>query len=128
MSDAVHRPLGYLEQAVMDVLWRQAPASVHDVTGALADRDLAYTTVMTTLDRLFRKGLLGRSKRGHAYHYHPALSREEFERRLVTSMLGGLPAASRDALLAGFLDFAGDDADTLDALERLIAERKRRPE
>ena len=128
MSDPLNRPLGNLEQAVMDVLWRKAPGSVHDVIKALADRDPAYTTVMTTLDRLHKKGLLDRAKRGHAFHYQPAMTREDFERRLVSAMLGGLPAASRDALLVGFLDFAGDDEDTLVTLERLIAERKRRPE
>lgn len=112
----------------MDVLWRQAPASVHELHAALAGRDLAYTTVMTTMDRLHKKGLLSRSKRSQAYLYEPVLSREDFERRLVSSMLGGLPGASRDALLAGFLDFAGEDAETLDQLERLIAERKREAE
>ncbi len=125
MTDPANRPLGSLEQAIMDVIWRDAPSSVHEVLAALEGRDLAYTTVMTTMDRLHKKGLLSRTKRSHAYVYEPVFSREEFERRLVSAMLGGLPSASRDALLAGFLDFAGEDADTLDQLERLIAERKR---
>ena len=124
MPDIVNRPLGSLEQAVMDVLWRRSPASVHDVAKELVDRALAYTTLMTTLDRLHRKGLVSRAKRGHAYHYRPAISRADFERQLVSAMLGGIPAASRETLLAGFLDFACDDVGALDALERLIAERR----
>lgn len=125
MTDPLTRPLGSLEQATMEVLWKQAPASVHEVHEALVDRELAYTTVMTILDRLHKKGLVVRSKRSQAYLYEPVMGREAFERRLVSSVLGGMPNASRDALLAGFLDFAGEDLATLDQLERLIAERKR---
>lgn len=118
------RPLGELEQAVMEVAWRSAPISVHDVSQALAERALAYTTLMTTMDRLYKKGLLTREKRSHAFLYHPAMDREAYERRLVAAVLGGLPTASREALLSGFLDYAATDESTLDALERLIAQRK----
>jgi predicted transcriptional regulator len=125
MSDARIRPLGELEQAIMEQLWRRSPATVKDVVAELADRGPAYTTVMTTMDRLHKKGLLAREKAGHAFVYRPELDRATFERRLVASLLGDLPAASKEALLSGFLDAAGDDAETLEALERLIAERKR---
>lgn len=109
----------------MDVVWQHSPASVRDVGLALADRDLAYTTVMTTLDRLYKKGLLQREKRSHAFLYRPAMARETYERRMVATVLEKLPASSREALLSGFLDYAVTDEGTLDALERLIAERKR---
>lgn len=109
----------------MDVAWAEGPLSVREMQDALADRALAYTTVMTTLDRLYKKGLLLREKRGHAFHYRPALEKAAYERRLVTAVLSGLSTSSSEALLSGFLDFAAADGDTLDALERLIAERKR---
>lgn len=119
------RPLGDLELAVMEAMWRKAPASVRDVVAALAGRDLAYTTVMTTLDRLFKKGLLFREKEGQAFLYRPVMDRVTYERRLVSTVLEGLPAESREAILSGFLDFAAADDATLDTLERLISERKR---
>lgn len=120
------RPLGDLELAVMEVVWaRSAPTTVKDVAIALGGRDLAYTTVMTTLDRLFKKGLLEREKRSHAYVYRPAVSRSGYERHLVSDLLEGLNGASREALLAGFLDFASADPAGLDALERLLAERRK---
>lgn len=125
MTDFSNRPLGDLELAVMEALWRQAPASVKDVSQALAARQLAYTTVMTTLDRLHKKGLLDREKQGHAFLYRPRMDRAGYERRLVAGVLGDLPMASRHALLSGFLDYAAADDEALDALERLIAERKR---
>jgi hypothetical protein len=58
--------LGHLEGRVMDILWTQGESSVQAVIDRL-ERPLAYTTVMTTLDRLFKKGLLNRRKRARAY-------------------------------------------------------------
>lgn len=125
MIDISRRPLGDLERAVMDVLWSRAPLSVHDVCEALTERSLAYNTVMTTLDRLYKKGLLAREKAGHAFHYRPRLDRPAYERLLVAAVLEDLPTASREAVVSGFLDFVAADDGALDALERLIAERKR---
>ena len=71
--------LGELEAAVMDVLWGDAgPCRVRDVRARLAPaRPLAYTTVMTVLDNLHRKGWVQRELDGRAYLYTPAASREE---------------------------------------------------
>ena len=65
---------GELEQRVMVLLWQAGePLSVVDVQGLLArDRDLAYTTVMTVLDRLAKKGLAKREMKRRAWHYEPA--------------------------------------------------------
>lgn len=126
MTEPRIRPLGDLERAIMDALWRRAPRTVKDVAQALVDRELAYTTVMTTLDRLHKKGVVVREKNGHAFDYWPALDQATFERRLIASLLGELQSASPETLLSGFLDAAGDDVAVLDALETLIAERKRR--
>lgn len=120
------RPLGALELAVMEALWQDAPASVREVGEALAERGLAYNTLLTTLDRLYKKGILAREKQGHAFYYRPILDRETYERQLVARVLESLPTASRQAMLTGFLDFAATDETTLDTLERLIAERKRK--
>lgn len=116
--------LGELEQAVMEVLWQHSPLCVREVGEQLVDRGLAYTTIMTTLDRLYKKGLLERHKQGHAFFYSPKLDRKTYEQRLVTHVLRNLSTASREALLSGFLDFAEADEQTLAQLERLIAERK----
>ncbi|MBC7544957.1 MAG: BlaI/MecI/CopY family transcriptional regulator [Candidatus Sericytochromatia bacterium] len=108
----------------MEVLWRETSATVRDVCQSIAERNLAYTTIMTTLDRLHKKGLLAREKQGHAFVYRAIVDRQTHERRLVASVLAGIPSASREALLSGFLDYAGDDDHTLHDLERLIAARK----
>lgn len=109
----------------MGILWEDHPASVRDVARRLGGK-LAYTTVMTTLDRLHKKGLLARDKDGNAFLYRPALSRDEFHRRLVEATVHELLEKSADPVLAGFVDAAAAvDADNLERLERLIAERRR---
>src|ERR1035438_3674818 len=59
--------VGHLEIAVMEILWKQGESNVHQVAQSL-ERPLAYTTVMTTLDRLYKKGLLERRKSEHPHH------------------------------------------------------------
>ena len=82
------RLLPELELEVMKVLWRRDAATVADVQEELkAERPLAYTTVMTVLDRLARKGAADRDKQGRGYLYRPAVSEQEvcelaFERLL----------------------------------------------
>src|SRR5258706_1553492 len=71
--------LGPLETQVMEILWSCGESNVHDVVAQLAAQKRAYTTVMTTLDRLFKKGLLDRRKADRAFVYTPRLSRQEWE-------------------------------------------------
>lgn len=113
----------------MEVLWRSGALPVRDVCGHLKGKPtLAYTTVMTTLDRLFKKGLLVRHKDGAAFVYKPALTRDDYRRRIVESTVTGLMRRSTDAdpLLAAFVDAAADvDEENLHRLEELIAARRK---
>ena len=76
MQDA----LGHLELTVMEILWAHGESNVHDVVERMG-RPLAYTTVMTTLDRLFKKQLLVRRKWERAFLYAPRWTRPEWERK-----------------------------------------------
>lgn len=113
----------------MEVLWGAGASAVRDVCAKLKGKPpLAYTTVMTTLDRLFKKGLLKRQKEGTAFVYEPALSRDDYRRRIVESTVSGLMARSTDAnpVLAAFVDAAAEvDETNLRRLEELIAERRK---
>src|SRR3954447_23805847 len=84
--------MGSLEFEVMDVLWARGECSVRDVIPHLSHR-LAYTTVMTALDRLFGKGFAERRTEGPAFLYSPRFSREEWTCRMV----GNLVAVSRES-------------------------------
>jgi predicted transcriptional regulator len=120
--------LGSLESRVMELLWAHGQSSVRDVFQTI-DRPLAYTTVMTTLERLFKKGLLHRCKSGRAFLYSPALSREEWERwraeGLIAAFLDGRKG-SRELLVSSLLDAIGQqDAALLDELEKKIRRRRK---
>jgi predicted transcriptional regulator len=118
--------LGDLEERVMEVVWREGPATVREVAQRLG-RKRAYTTVMTTLDRLHRKGILEREKKGNAFHYRAAMTRDEFHRAVVETAVSTLLAKSSDPVLAGFVDAAASvDEKNLARLEQLIARRRRR--
>jgi predicted transcriptional regulator len=120
--------LGPLEIHVMEVLWDAGESSVRDVVEKLESK-LAYTTVMTTLDRLFKKGLLSRQKSERAFLYSPRFSSEEWERRRAGDLIAGFlagPEPSRDLLLSSLVDAVGQhDAMLLDELEEKIRRKRR---
>jgi predicted transcriptional regulator len=111
--------LGDLERAVMEILWDLPAAdprptlTAREVAAALADhRSLAYTTVLTVLDRLERKGLVRRLRDGRAHHYAPMASRAAYVAELMLEALGS--ASDRDAVLMHFADqVSGEEAEVL---------------
>ncbi|HXC86425.1 MAG TPA: BlaI/MecI/CopY family transcriptional regulator [Candidatus Cybelea sp.] len=120
--------LGNLEFQLMEILWTRGESSVRDVVPMLS-RPLAYTTVMTTLDRLFKKGLLDRHKSDRAFVYSPLFSRQEWERRRAGNLVAGFlsgPHPSRELLLSCLLEAVGEhDATLLDDLEKKIRSRRK---
>lgn len=104
---------GELEQAVMEILWSHtAPLSVRDVHELLSlDRSLAYTTVLTVLDRLAKKGNVLRSLEGRAWLYRPARSRVDEIASRVAALLEPLADAERRSLLAHLVDSPSRIAD-----------------
>src|SRR5215204_4674127 len=115
------RVLGELEERLMELLWKEHPLSVREVRTRLGRARLAYTTVMTTLDRLYKKGLLARTKNGLAFVYQPAIDRAEYQRRVVQAALTPLLEQGAAPVLAAFVEVAADlDENHLAQLERLI--------
>jgi predicted transcriptional regulator len=120
--------LGRLEFDLMQILWARGESNVRDVAQQLS-RPLAYTTVMTTLDRLYKKGLLDRRMPDRAFLYSARFSQQEWERtqaeNVLTNFLTG-PQASRELLLSSFLDAVGEhDTALLDELEKKIRRKRR---
>jgi predicted transcriptional regulator len=120
--------LGPLELKVLEVLWeRKRAATVRHVQPSFPQ--LAYTTLMTTLDRLYRKGVLRRLRLGRAFGYVPRCSRDELFGRMVSGQVIGLLAEGGDStvLLSTLVTAVGHaDAQLLDELEALVrAERAR---
>ncbi|WP_045876604.1 BlaI/MecI/CopY family transcriptional regulator [Pseudofrankia sp. DC12] len=82
---------GDLEAEVMDRMWaRVEPATVRDILeGLKQERAIAYTTVMTVMDRLFQKGWLSRERVGRSYTYATTLTRSEYTARQLNEVLSG---------------------------------------
>ena len=123
-ADPVARYLGTLQAEVMDVFWRRGGATVREVVTELNERhNLAYTTVLTLVSRLWKRGLLSREPEGRGFRYRAARSREEFLRELSDELI--------DRMLADFGEIAvtrlGERLEGLDPsrLARLEQERKR---
>jgi predicted transcriptional regulator len=122
--------LGGLEAAVMAVLWQRPDVTVHDVMEAIAwDKPLAYTTVMTVLNRLVEKGFARRELKGRAARYWPAIERAAARRsalqRVVDRFYGGLRGEAVAELLAGSGELSDDE---LSVLEELVRRSRRQPE
>jgi predicted transcriptional regulator len=121
------RQLGPLEQRMLDGLWARRSATVRELVEEDC-RELAYTTVMTTLDRLFKKGLLTRSEEGRAFRYAPRFSREEMHREAAgfafRQLLDASPASSLP--LSFLVEILGErDAQLLDDLRKLVETKRR---
>lgn len=120
--------LGRLELSVMEVMWSRGESSVRVVVACLA-RPLAYTTVMTTLDRLYKKGFLDRHKSERAFRYSPRCSRDDWERSRADSLLAGFlcrTEPSRDLLISCLVEAVGQyDKALLDDLEKKIRAKRR---
>ena len=125
-DDPLGRFFGTLELRVLEALWHGgAPATVRD----LAPRfdGVAYTTLMKTMDRLHRKGVLLREKAGRRFSYQPRCSRETLLQDLAGDALAAI-LGSRGAELRPMVSFFVDavqreDRDVLDALAALVRER-----
>ncbi len=118
-SPTLHPRLGEREREVLEVLWDNGSATVQEVAVKL-DASLAYTTVMTTLDRLYKKQLLLRERRDRAFVYTAAVSRNDLERGRANAIVEGFfsrSATSHDALLSCLVDAVCSYDSTL--LERL---------
>ena len=122
-----HQSLGPLEILVMEALWLHGESNVRDVLDRL-ERPLAYTTVMTTLDRLFKKGLLERRKAHRAFLYAPRLSRPQWDQKRAGDLVAGFLASepSRELLISCLVEAVGQhDEALLDELEKKIRLRRK---
>jgi predicted transcriptional regulator len=103
------REFGELESAIMDVMWAaDRPYAVREVRERMSyARPVAYTTVMTVMDILHRKGVLLRDKHGRAWRYWPAEAREEHDARLMAEVLRS--GGNRVVTMRRFIERVSDD-------------------
>jgi predicted transcriptional regulator len=116
------RGFGDLEAVIMDRVWgRGQPVTVRDLFDELsAERAIAYTTVMSTMDNLHRKGWLGRVREGKAYRYTATASREEYSARLMREALAD--GGDAEVVLSHFIAQIGSGES--DALRSVLRKRR----
>jgi predicted transcriptional regulator len=121
--------LGPLEAEIMDVVWDDQEVTVRDVHKRLSrGRPIAYTTVMTTLGRLTDKGLLRRIEDQPAHRYTAIVSREQYARSTVKSVVDWLLGHFPDPAVAYFIDrVEKEDEDVIARLREVIDERRQEP-
>lgn len=120
--------LGPLEAEVMEIIWERGEVTVRDVYKELRQaRPIAYTTVMTTMGRLSDKGLLRRKEDHPAHKYSPQVSREQYAKSTVKSVVDWLVNQFRDPAVAYFLDrVEQEDERVIENLKQAISERESR--
>ncbi|GIK83687.1 MAG: penicillinase repressor [Patescibacteria group bacterium] len=97
--------LGPLEHQIMDIVWKQKKATVYSVVEELCqEKKLAYTTVMTVMSRLTKKGVLSREKKGKTFYYHPRLGKEKFIHSLVQNTIAKMIDTFGEEALVAFID------------------------
>jgi len=119
------RGFGDLESVIMQMVWDHGrPVTVRELFDQLSqDRVIAYTTVMSTMDNLHRKGWLTRVKEGKAYRYTATASREEYSARLMREALAG--GGDTEAVLSHFVaEIGGEESEVLRSVVRRLAHRR----
>lgn len=126
LEETLHT-LGSLEKKLLEQIWEQGEVSVQDLRQQVPD--LAYTTLMTTADRLYKKGVLHRRKDGRAFRYSPAVTRAEFSESVTRHLVGLMLRDAGTApvgIFACFVDAVTErDAQLLQQLEQMVAEKRR---
>jgi predicted transcriptional regulator len=122
------RRFGELEAVVMDRIWnRDGTTTVREIFDELADeREIAYTTVMSTMDNLHTKGWLARERDGKAYQYWPTLTREQHSAQLMRDALD--TGGRSDLVLTHFLEQISpeESARLREALQKLARRARRK--
>lgn len=124
----VAESLGALEKAVLEALSKSSEAlSVREVHARLKrPAELAYTTVLTVLDRLHDKGIVRREKRNRAFYYEPVVTADEWRGHTAAKLIAGRNAPPNRAVLVAFLDVAERASpEVLSELSALLEERRR---
>lgn len=125
MKDGLVKVLGPLETEIMQLLWQEERSTVKKIHRRLSQqREIAYTTVMTTMSRLSEKGVLNRQREGLAYIYTPAITEEDFVSMVVRQVLDGLLDDYSDTAVDYMVDYlARNNPAELRRLQKVINAR-----
>jgi BlaI family transcriptional regulator, penicillinase repressor len=114
-----------LELQILKAFWERSPLTVREVRQTLAEagRELAHTSVITTLNVMTRKGYLRRRLQGNACLFAPRLGREEASRRMLSDMVDRVFDGSAKAVVLNLIDSANFEPQELNDLRKLINQK-----
>lgn len=116
-----------LELKILSVLWEHGPQTVRAVLDLLPDgRTRAYTTVLSTMQVMEKKGLLSHSRAGVSHVFHPEVERGDVMRPMMGELMNNVFSGSPSAVLQCLLDEASVDESELTAIRRLIRDHAQR--
>ncbi|MBC8236355.1 BlaI/MecI/CopY family transcriptional regulator [bacterium] len=125
MSRRKQQTLTDLEADVMQVVWQKGQVTVRDVYKTLqSKRDLAYTTIMTVLSTLAKKGVVEYFQEGRAYVYRPKISKKEAAQRSIAKVLQKFFDGSPRALVAHLIDADAISQDEFESLRQLLDKKE----
>ena len=117
----VPQVLGELESKVMEAVWSTPNCTAKEVRDRLSEnRKIAPTTVLTILYRLYKKGLLTRSRKGKAFFYSPVLSQQQFSEMVTKDVLEALLKEDSRPILSTFVELVSTDQELFEELEELV--------
>ncbi len=112
-----------LELQVLAVLWERGPSTAREVLAAMPDgKERAYTTILTVMQVMEKKGLLSHTRQGIAHVYRPAVSRRQVLRPLLRGLVQRVFGGSPSAVVQHLLDETAVSPEELDRIRRLIEE------
>jgi BlaI family transcriptional regulator, penicillinase repressor len=111
-----------LELQILKVLWELEPQPVRDIRDALAaqGRDIAHTSVITTLNKMFDKGYVKRSRDGNAFLFSARVTKEEVAQKMLAKVVDRVFGGSTSAVMLSLFDRGEIDTDELKELRRLV--------
>lgn len=119
--------LGELELEILDILWEKSAVTVKDIhEELLKKREIAYTTVMTVMSRLFEKGILRRSQVGRTYVYKPKYTRDQIAHNLIDRVKDKIFRGSVEGIFSYMLSQTSISPDEIHKLKLIIEESERR--
>jgi predicted transcriptional regulator len=118
---------GSAELSVLEVLWEKGALTGREIYEEVRlSKELAYTTVLTVVGRMVKKGSIKRKKSDSMYMYEPALKKPEFERQAASVVIKGIIAMSPSHAVSAFVDVLSQyDARKLDEIMKIIEEKRK---
>ncbi|MCL4513195.1 MAG: BlaI/MecI/CopY family transcriptional regulator [Candidatus Eremiobacteraeota bacterium] len=122
----IKKVLGHLEAEIMEIVWKNKKATVKEMHRELSlKKELAYTTIMTVADRLYKKGFLKRTRSSASYVYEPVFSREQFQNSFIGKILKHLFADFKEPAISFFVKRMEDSPEDAEKLMDLMEKIKK---